>query len=139
MNTRKRFVFTWMAIVAILLNALMPTVSLAFEPGRNRASVGPGDWVEICSTAGSSWVQLGAEGQITAQSSQRPEGAPAAAHQGHCPYCLTHAASFGLPPAPAWVLPLLRPVADLLPRTQLQVHMRLVWLIPVARAPPLVT
>jgi len=72
MTTRHRLVSTWIAIVAILLNALVPTVSLAFEPDRNQGQQGGSEWVEICTTQGSSWVQLGPDGQIKAQTTQQP-------------------------------------------------------------------
>ncbi|WP_405048399.1 DUF2946 family protein [Rhodoferax sp.] len=81
-------------------------------------------------------VKLGADGQISAQTSQRPEGAPAATHNGHCPYCLTHAASFGLPPMPVALLPVWRPVTDLLPQSTPRLAGTWVWLVPAARAPP---
>jgi hypothetical protein len=139
MTTHHRLVSTWVAILAILLNALVPTVSLAFDPARNQGQQGGSEWIEICTTQGSSWVQLGPDGQIKAQTTQRPDGAPAATHNGHCLYCLTHAASFGLLPAPAMVQPVVRSVADLVPALELPVHIRLVWLIPAARAPPIAT
>jgi len=125
-----------MAMVAILLNALLPTVSLAFEPAPKPISTASGEWLEICTTQGTSWVQLGPEGQILAQTTQQPGGTPTAAHNGHCPYCLTHAASFALPPAPAVLLPAGSAVTHLLPQAELQVHTCLIWLIPAARAPP---
>jgi len=59
MTARHRLVSTWIAIAAILLNALMPTLSLAVEPSRHPGQQGGAQWVEICTTQGSSWVQLG--------------------------------------------------------------------------------
>lgn len=136
MSTRRRVVFTWIAIAAILLNALMPTVSLAFVPAPKPISSASGEWLEICTTQGTSWVQLGVDGQILAQTTQQPQGAPAVVHKGHCPYCLTHAASFGMPPAPAELLPPWPAATDLLPQAESLVHSRLIWLTPAARAPP---
>ena len=136
MSTHRRIFSTWIAILAVLLNALVPTVSLAFEPDPTPGSAVSGGWIEMCTSQGSSWVKLDTDGQISAQTSQRPEGAPAATHNGHCPYCLTHAASFGLPPASVALLPVWLTVTDLLPQsTPLVVDTR-GWRVPAARAPP---
>jgi hypothetical protein len=53
----RRVISSWIAILAILLNALMPTVSLARESSRGESAVRSGDWVEVCFVQGSSWVR----------------------------------------------------------------------------------
>jgi len=76
---------TWIATLAILLASLAPSLSHAL------ASVTGTDWIEICSTQGSKWVDAGEDGS---------ERAPASAHVlDHCPYCSIHAPALGLPPA----------------------------------------
>jgi len=46
------------AWVRAVLNALVATVSLAFWPAQKQINPASGDWIEICTTQGSSWVQL---------------------------------------------------------------------------------
>lgn len=125
-----------MAIWAVVLNALLPTVSLAFEPANKPRHSAGADWVEICTSRGSSWVQLSLDGKVLAQTTQRPDGAPAATHDGHCPYCLTHAASFGLLPTPAMVLPVWPLEADLAPQREPHITGMWGWRGPAVRAPP---
>ena len=79
---------SWIAVLAILLSALAPSLGYALQMSKG------GDWVEICSTQGNKWVQVGEEGV---------QHAPAMAHVlDHCPYCSLHAPSLGLPPATDW-------------------------------------
>jgi len=136
MTARSRLISTWIAVWAIVLNALLPTVSLAFEPANKQINSASADWVEICTSRGSTWVQLGLDGQVLAQTNEQPEGAPAATHNGHCPYCLTHAASFGLLPVSAMVLPVRPAVTELLPQRSPPATGSRVWLAPAALAPP---
>jgi len=136
MTARNHLVSIWIAIAAILLNALVPTVSLAFGPAQKRITSASSDWIEICSSLGSSWVKLDLGGQVLAQTTQKPLGSPEASHGGHCPYCLTHAASFGLPPAPKVAVPLWSQVAALLPQRAAHGLSPRLWRAPAARAPP---
>jgi len=55
---RRRPLFAWIALLAITLAALMPTVSRALAPSRAEL---PAGWVEICSGAGMQWVSLQTE------------------------------------------------------------------------------
>lgn len=114
---------SWIAALAILLASLAPTLSHAL------ASATGTNWIEICTTQGSRWIQAGDDGT---------ERAPAFAHLlEHCPYCSLHAPALGLPPVPALVhLPLqlshAEPLAFLsAPRT---LH---AWVSAQPRAPPL--
>jgi hypothetical protein len=137
MQTRhRRVISSWIAILAILLNALMPTVSMALESSRGQSVPSSSDWIEVCSVQGSTWVRLDSHGSLIEQTDRKPVGAPASAHDGHCPYCLTHAASFGLPPVPVWVLPVWPRTADLLPQRTPLALPPVAWLAPAARAPP---
>jgi len=136
MNAHKRLFLTWLASLAIVLNALMPTLSLAFDAGRTPDSAAAGDWIEVCSVSGASWVLLDGDGQLLARTSQKPEGALASADEGHCPYCLTHAASFGLPPASNAGVLAWWGMADRLPQPAAPLQKQLIWLTPAARAPP---
>lgn len=137
MTTRpRRTLSNWIAILAILLNALMPTVSVALESARGKPVASLGDWIEVCSTQGSTWVRLDSYGRLLEQTERKPVDAPASAHVEHCPYCLTHAASFGLPPTPVWVLPVWPRTPDLLPQRAPLALTPIAWLAPAARAPP---
>lgn len=136
MTASRRFVSTWIAIAAILLNALMPTVSLALGSVRTQGQPDNGDWIEICSVTGSTWVRLGQDGQLLAQTRIKPAHAPAATHDDHCLYCLTHGASFGLPPALALVLPIWSMERDLSAGHEPAAHAVLEWITPATRAPP---
>jgi hypothetical protein len=136
MIAHKRQFSTWLAILAILLNALMPTVSLAFDTADAVSTSAEGEWVEMCSASGSAWLLLDANGQLLARSTQKPEGALASSHEGHCPYCLTHAASFGLAPTSATQAMAWPVLADRLAQPAAPRQKQQTWLTPAARAPP---
>lgn len=138
MQTRHcRVISSWIAILAILLNALMPTVSMALENSRGKPVASSSGWIEVCSTQGSTWVRLDSYGNLLDQTDRKPLDAPASAHGGQCLYCLTHAASFGLPPAPVWVLPVWPRTTDLLAQRTPLALTPVAWLAPAARAPPI--
>jgi hypothetical protein len=132
---RKRSLFGWIAILAILLNALAPAVSQALEHSRGRGADGS-DWIEVCSTLGTSWVRLAPDGRLLEQTDQRPAKAPTATHEGYCLYCVTHAASFGLPPGPDATAPVWPQTFDLSPPRALLTRRPVAWMAPAARAPP---
>ncbi|WP_393938690.1 DUF2946 domain-containing protein [Piscinibacter sakaiensis] len=118
-----RRITSWIAALAILLASLAPALSHAL------ASATGADWIEICTTQGSKWIQAGEDGT---------ERTPASAHLlEHCPYCTLHAPALGLPPAASLAhLPLQSshavPLAFLsAPRT---LH---AWVSAQPRAPPL--
>ncbi len=132
----QRSLFRWIAIVAILLNALMPSVSQALAWQAHSSSAGQARWTELCGAQGSTWVLLDAQGQVLAQSAQRPADAPAAGHGEHCPYCLTHAGSFALPAVTPPVWPASASPAELAGREAGAPRPQVLWLAPAARAPP---
>lgn len=78
----RRTLHLWIACLAMLLNALTPSLSHAL------AASGRGGWIEVCSAAGKQYVAAPAV----------PSPADTSLHQlAHCPFCLTHAGSFALP------------------------------------------
>lgn len=81
----------WIACLAILAAALMPTVAAAMQAKSSFLG-------DICTAAG---LKVGAAPAQTDDGA----GTKAAHHLKHCPYCFTHAGSFGLPPDSAIVLP----------------------------------
>ena len=74
----KRHLIHWMAIAAILMGALAPSISQAIALSEQ----GKGISVEVCTTAGSKMTQIistsGADDQQMANE--------------HCPFCLVHGA-----------------------------------------------
>jgi len=132
----RQVVSGWIAILAILLNALMPTVSVALDNGRAGKAASGGDWFEVCSIQGSTWVRLASDGSLLEQTDRKPADAPASVHGEHCLYCLTHAATFALPPAPVWALPVVLPPSDLFLSGELLASTPVPWRAPAARAPP---
>ena len=82
----------WIASFAILLSALLPTLSHAF------LSDAPGDWVEVCSVTGAKLVQAGGgEPSAATGGTSAPSGDVHAIK--HCPYCAFHVDLISLPPA----------------------------------------
>jgi hypothetical protein len=136
MSQPSRILSSWIAIVAILLNVLVPTVSVALEKVRPGQSGSGSDWIEVCSTQGSTWARLGNDGAVLEKTGKKPADAPASAHGGHCPYCLTHAASFALPPAPAWETPVNPATFDYSLKDEPLAFSSVKWLAPAVRAPP---
>ena len=117
-----RRLISWLALLAVVMAALAPTMSRAL--GREAAAA----WVEVCTAQGSRWVALDGQGDA---------GSSDAGHPGeHCPYCSLHVPVLGTPPAdaPVLVLPALVhavPTAFLAaPRT---LH---AWVVAQPRAPP---
>lgn len=119
-----RALTSWIAVLAILMAALAPSISHALGT-RNAAS-----WLEVCSAAGAKWVNAGGD---TDDKSPVPSGAHPLEH---CPYCSLHANAIAIPAKPAAAVPVLLPAHDLptaflaAPRT---LH---AWVSAQPRAPP---
>lgn len=79
----------WFACLAILLNALSPSLSYAFASLQANAN---GTTVEICSASGAVYTQayLAPAARSTTDSVLH--------HIEHCPFCMSHAGNVGLPP-----------------------------------------
>jgi hypothetical protein len=125
--TRAQRCFTaWLAMLALVLGALAPTLAQAVVKVSDRS-----DWVQICSTTGMAWVK--AE-PVAADS----ETAPMADMGMQCPWCSLHSPVTGLPPAPAFAVTAAAQVApvDGLASAPSPAG---VWLAAPARAPPTVS
>ncbi|KDB50967.1 DUF2946 domain-containing protein (plasmid) [Sphaerotilus natans] len=85
------------AILAVLLNALVPSLSQAFAASHRSSQDRAGGWVEICASNGAVWILQAPDGRVLEQTSTRPDDVPGPLHEA-CAYCLTHAGSFGLLP-----------------------------------------
>jgi hypothetical protein len=91
----KKILTSWVAIFAILLSALAPSISSAFT-GPSNSNI---FWTEICSAANLTSAASKASKKVLIKLSINSP-ATSDAHEGkHCPYCLPHAGNFALPPA----------------------------------------
>ena len=84
----------WCALCAVTVAALAPTVSRALAQARGVV------WVEICSAAGTEWVDLNGDGTPSSQS--------VLADEAHCDYCrLPHHSPGLLSASYRWYSPIL--------------------------------
>lgn len=115
--------FVWLALFAVLLNALAPTVSHALAASRPRIPL------DVCSVdGGASFVAAAA---LLVQDQHAGMGL-----LDDCGYCLTHAGTHGMPPPVHTPLLLLHGTA---PRPVLFHHAPrplAVWIAAVPRGPP---
>jgi len=92
-SLRRRFT-AWLAMVAMLLGALAPTVTQAMVASSDRA-----DWLEICTATGMVWVKA-TTGEFSEHS---PQGSsPTSEVSQHCPWCTLHGGGAALPVQPLW-------------------------------------
>lgn len=111
----------WIAVLAILFNALAPTVSHAMAQGDDAVQT------EICTSMGMA---------MPAMPGHTDPGDKLMKGMTHCGYCATHAGSFGLPPTAVLALALFD-THDTHPLLFLHAsHPLPVWTAPQSRAPP---
>ena len=116
----------WIAILAVLAGSVMPSVSHLLASWKGPV------WAQMCSTSGTRFVALG---DLAPKS---PLGDMATDHTKHCPFCLNHGGSLGLPPAAPLTLPLLAGTS-LLPLQFYQSHRPLfAWATAQPRGPPVI-
>jgi Protein of unknown function (DUF2946) len=117
---------TWLALLAMLALALLPTLSHALA-----AKNGSTAWAEVCTPQGMRVVAV--------DPGVGDPAAPVSAvgHLEHCPYCAQLAGAAGLPPAAPGVWGLLSG-ADALPALCFQAPRKLSWWVAgQPRGPPL--
>jgi hypothetical protein len=118
--------FALLALCVFLLGALLSALAPAVR------GAGGADWVEVCSVAGSKWVNAGSADAGTG-SHQPPHGS----NSGHCPWCSLQSAALlatgatQAASAAAHASPKL-PRFDALPAHQVRA-----WALAPSRAPPL--
>lgn len=88
---------TWIACIVVLFAALAPSVSHALASAGKASSL----WMEICSADS---VKFAKQDSAIGSSSQENKSS---IEFEHCPYCLPHGASVGLPPSSSFNLPVL--------------------------------
>ncbi len=117
----------WLAVCAILLGALAPTVS----HGMRAWAHAPITWVEVCSSTGNKLIAV-------TMGEHAGDGLPSGEHAGeHCPFCLVPDHDAVLLPAWPCMLALSTPVASELPFLFLHAPRGLfAWAPSQARAPP---
>ena len=120
-----RLLTAWIALVAMLAFALVPTVSRAMAFG-----IGSSSWAEICTPQGMKRVAVADGDEAPAQ---------AGAHLDHCALC--GLSTDGAAPLPAARAPLRLPVGSAaVPQAFLQAaHTLPAWRRAQARAPPVLT
>lgn len=130
MNKLTQRFAAWAACLAILMAALAPSISHALSAARG-ANI---SWMEICSVSGTRLVKAAID-QVDAAPSSSPS--EKGLTSGHCPFCSTHAASLGLPPAVWPAFPVVVSSA-VLPSLFYQSPSPLyIWATAQSRAPPL--
>jgi hypothetical protein len=122
----QRRVCAWLAMLALVLTALAPTLAQAVVSNTDR-----GDWVQICSASGMVWIQAD-------PGAGDPQSAPMAGAGMQCPWCSLHSPAAGLPPATALRVAAAAP-APLVVRVALAASPVGVWTSAPARAPPFVS
>lgn len=117
----------WVALLALVLGALAPTVTQAMVAGGDRA-----EWLEVCSVSGMVWVKAD-----TGEVAQQPDGgAPMGEASQHCPWCTLHGGAAGLPTSQAR-LPLPPRLTDLPPAFYRAPLSATGWAPAQSRAPPI--
>ena len=126
-RVHRRFT-AWLAMLAMVLGALAPTVAQAVVASSDRAQ-----WVEVCGVTGMVWVKADT-GEPAGAEHDGP--APMSDASQHCAWCSLHGGSAGLPPLITTAEPPPRQT-DLPPAYYRAVTLSGTWAPPQARAPPL--
>jgi hypothetical protein len=124
LNRLTRRITAWIAMFAILLAALAPSVSHALATRDGKTS----SWMEICSATGTKLVK--------ADKASSPAPAKKFACPEHCPFCSFHGNAADLPISSDFTLPVLSASSA---RPALFYHSSrplFVWASAQSRAPP---
>lgn len=127
LRLQRRFA-AWLALVAVLLGALAPTVTQAMVRDGERDG-----WLQICSVSGMVWIKADA---AVSDDQQPASDAPLSKAGQHCAWCTLHGGAAGLP---ADDLPAALParLTELPPAFFYAPHAASTWLPAQSRAPPL--
>lgn len=115
---------TWLAMLALVMSALAPTVSQAVVMSSDRA-----DWLEVCTTTGVMWVK--------ADLAATDDGTmPMVGHDQGCDIC-THIVT-GAPPVLSGIATPVMGQPSARPQTLVaSAHPAVLWAPAQSRAPPL--
>jgi len=113
----------WLAMLALVMSALAPTVSQAVVMSSER-----GDWLEVCTTTGVMWVK--------ADSAAADDGAmPMAGHEQGCDIC-PHTVTGAPPVLTAITAPVMGQPSLRFDSLASSVHTAVPWAAAQSRAPP---
>jgi Protein of unknown function (DUF2946) len=129
LRLHRRFT-AWLAMLALVMGALAPTVTQAMVAGGESA-----DWLEICSVSGMAWVKADT-GEV--RDRQPDGGAPGGGASQHCAWCTLHGGTAGLPAVSA-VIALPVRLTDRPPAFYLAPMAASVWMPALSRGPPRVS
>lgn len=130
-NNNLKKLFLWLAVFATLAPSFTPLIS---RIGFGQTALLP-DWVEVCTARG---MQLLPAALLNDTQSPPQSGQHGSNPFEHCPFCLTSACSFGLPPAEAAAQLFIAAYGRYFPPPGVSApHTQLVWHPDQARAPPL--
>ena len=130
-TTTQLIAVAWLAILAILFNALMPAVSHAIS----FSSATPAQ-VEVCTAMGMEMIPMPALPNGTTNETDKPPSDKLLKSMTHCAYCATHAGAFGLAPAATSVFAVLGGHDDFPPLYYQAARTLIPWLLAQSRAPP---
>lgn len=88
LRVRRRFV-AWLAMLALLVTALAPTLTQAMVSGGERDG-----WLQICSVSGMVWVKADT---ANPDEQQPASGSSQGDASQHCAWCTLHGGMAGLP------------------------------------------
>ncbi|MCL2590714.1 MAG: DUF2946 domain-containing protein [Betaproteobacteria bacterium] len=129
-NNNLKKLFLWLAVFATLAPSFTPLIS---RIGFGQTALLPG-WVEVCTARG--MQQFPAALFKNAQSLPETDRHNSN-HFEHCPFCLTHACSFGLSPTETAVPPFVTAYGYYFSLPDVSApHAQLAWQPYRARAPP---
>jgi hypothetical protein len=114
---------TWLAMLALVMSAMAPTVSQAVVMSSER-----GDWLEVCTTTGVMWVK--------ADSAAADDGTmPMAGHEQGCDIC-THTVTGAPPVLTGTTAPFMGQPSLRFDSLALSAHTAVLWAPAQSRAPP---
>lgn len=125
-RVHRRFT-TWLALLAMVLDALAPAVAQAVVASLDRAA-----WIEVCSVSGIVWVKADTGEMAGAVHDSQ---APMSEAIQHCPWCSLHGGAAGLP-TEIHLDAAFPNQSDLPPAFLRAVTLSGTWASPQARAPP---
>ena len=113
----------WLAMLALVMSALAPTVSQAVVMSSER-----GDWLEVCTTTGVMWVK--------ADPAAADDGTmPMAGHEQGCDIC-THTVTGAPPVLTGTTAPFMGQPSLRFDSLALSAHTAVLWAPAQSRAPP---
>jgi hypothetical protein len=124
---------SWIALVAILALAILPTLSHAWAHSQAQ---GAGGWAEVCTSQGPQRVAVDADGKLVDTVIDAAASSAGAAHLQHGPLCVLSCDVPPLPPAASAALPLAL-ASEVLPTAFLHAPRTLfAWRSTQPRGPP---